>query len=262
MIFMIISILLLVLILFIYGNNKIDVTTKNIYSEKITNELVVVQISDTHNKEMFPNNSYLLNICKNANPDIIVHTGDLIRTNERLDNTKKLIEELTKIAPVYAVQGNHDVHNGRYNEIKECLNSYNVTVLENEELFLEENNINFVGLLNSLKKEIKFIDNYSIDENKYNVCLIHKPENFISLEYDKFDFFLCGHTHGGQWIIPFIGSLMTSDRKMFPGKWYGEKIFNKTNGYINRGIGGPQIPPRFNNHPEICVYHFLPEKSS
>ncbi len=255
--FLIILFLILIILLFLYsGNNIIVVSKNNIESKKIKKDLTIVQISDTHNKKFFKDNYYLLEKIKRESPDIIVHTGDFINTDEPLDNTMLLMKELVKIAPVYAVQGNHDCFNGRYKEIKETLSSIGVIFIENKEIFLEDYNINLIGFLNNPKKCIKYVDSLKFDKDKYNLCLIHKPENFSLMDCKNFDLFLCGHTHGGQWIIPFIGSLITSDKKLFPGKWYGEIELCKTKGFINRGLGGPQFPPRINNYPEISVYKF------
>lgn len=252
----------LVSIFYVEENNYVEVTKNIISSDKIKKDLRVVQISDTHNKIVFPDNKFLIKKIKNLSPDIIIHTGDFINTYESLDNSVKLIKELSKIAPVYAIQGNHDIYANRFDEIRETLTDAGLTFLENEELIFNENNINFIGVLDSFKSEVKYLDSLKVDDSFYNVLLIHRPEYFKMLEDNRFDLFLSGHTHGGHWILPFIGSLMTSDRKLFPGKWYGEKYYNETKGFINRGIGGPQFPPRINNHPEVSFYLFKSDKNS
>ena len=252
-IFIIISVCLIMFA----NNNYLQTAILSVNSKKIKTQARILHISDTHEKTFLFNNSYLLYKIKKINPDIIIHTGDFINITEDLEPSINLLTQISQIAPVYIVQGNHDVK--RWKEFKESIkNIENVYVLDNKEIYLEEYNINLIGLTNSFSEEVKYIQKNNIDENKYNICLIHKADHFKFLKTNKFDYFLSGHTHGGQWKIPFVGGLVSPERTLFPGYNYGKQYINETDGYVNRGLGGSQT--RLNNFPELTVIDFVPSK--
>jgi len=78
-------------------------------------------IGDVHfQKDAFLQGEELIEKCvdaaKNASPTIIVLLGDILDTHETAKNTpykqtEKLIEELSAIAPLYVIMGNHDLIN-------------------------------------------------------------------------------------------------------------------------------------------------------
>jgi predicted MPP superfamily phosphohydrolase len=59
-----------------------------------------------------------------------------------------------------------------------------------------------------------------------------------------------GHTHGGQFRIPLIGSiwLPPGSGKYDQGWW----SMNKAKMYVSRGIGTSVLPIRFNCSPELA----------
>ncbi len=90
---------------------------------------------------------------------------------------------------------------------------------------------------------------------------LHRKDYFEQLKYNNFDYFLSGHTHGGQWRIPFIGAATSPNRDLFPGFIYGKMYVNNTPGYVNRGLGGPQYISRINNRPEITILEIKTDQS-
>lgn len=69
----------------------------------------IVQISDLHNMSFGKNNSRLLTKVRDASPDIIVLTGDMMDDKTRdFDKLEELFENLSDIAPCYYVTGNHE----------------------------------------------------------------------------------------------------------------------------------------------------------
>ena len=249
---------LTILVAIIYGffyiqNNHIETSFYSFKNEKVQDSLRIIQISDTHNKKFIFNNKFLIWKIKKLKPDIIIHTGDVATKNNNCENSFLMMEQLSKICPVYFIQGNHDVSDIDFNVIKENLEKIGVKVLINDSVELKSNNIKLVGLSNNLKEAQKYLKNNELDEDFYNICLIHKPINFEKMGTNQFDLFLSGHTHGCQWRFPFIGGIISPDKSFFPGKDYGYKVYNETEGIINRGLGNPHLIPRLNNFPEITV---------
>ena len=93
----------------------------------------IVQVSDLHNNVYGPNQSYLLAKIREARPDVIVITGDLIdRNTANVDNAMLLINGAVKIAPVLYVTGNHEAGLGKpYVDLVLRMNKAGVTCLDN-----------------------------------------------------------------------------------------------------------------------------------
>jgi predicted MPP superfamily phosphohydrolase len=92
------------------------------------------------------------------------------------------------------------------------------------------------------------------------VLLCHAPDyvddvrrtpegQFVSL-------MLCGHTHGGQVRLPFIGAtLLPEGGRLYPEGWFR---FDHLQLYVNRGLGTVGVPFRFDCPPEISVFTLRP----
>ena len=65
------------------------------------------------------------------------------------------------------------------------------------------------------------------------------------------DLVLTGHVHGGQFIIPGKGGLVSPDFEFFPEMYEGEHRYGDMTMIISRGLGNSVIPVRINNYPEI-----------
>ena len=87
MIYFVILVLIFLITLFCYlQNNLIDITEYNIESEKIKNEILIVQLSDMHSKQFHK----AVNKVKEQKPDLILITGDYI--NDKCKNKSKMLE--------------------------------------------------------------------------------------------------------------------------------------------------------------------------
>ena len=96
----------------------------------------------------------------------------------------------------------------------------------------------------------EYMNEYMKSDN-FKLLLVHYPELFMNrLKDSNIDLSICGHAHGGQMILPFIGSLYAPDQGWFPKMTNG--LHNQKNGsvIINRGLGTHTKKPRINNVPE------------
>lgn len=62
-----------------------------------------------------------------------------------------------------------------------------------------------------------------------------------------------GHTHGGQFNLPFIGGLYASGQGFFPDYYKDKYEVNGVTMVVSRGLGNSAIPLRLFNPPEIVV---------
>jgi predicted MPP superfamily phosphohydrolase len=88
----------------------------------------------------------------------------------------------------------------------------------------------------------------------HHVVISHSPD-FVAALPERVDLALAGHTHGGQFVLPFIGPLVTASR--LPRRYAAD--LNDYAGiplHVSRGVGmerGFAPPVRFLCPPEICL---------
>lgn len=243
----IISLLILILYLFTcfsIQSNSLDVTEYIVESDKIEEEITIVQISDFHNDKRYID--VLSEKILILEPDYIVITGDLITYyNPRIDVSIQLVEKIQDVAPIYFVQGNHEYFSSCYSELKEQLLEKNVVILEDE--MIETDTFNIIGLLDASDTVV------NVENDKFTLLLAHRPELFEKYVEMNVDLVLSGHTHGGQICLPFLGGFYAPNQGFFPKYLAGKYQSNNTTMIISRGIGNGKIPFRLFNNPELVV---------
>lgn len=269
----IVLLLLLVVLLRIYIDNEIpkvsNVEIKSSKLPEVFDGYKIVQLSDLHSKSFGNNNEMLIDMIDKESPNIIVMTGDMITANEK-DFTVfySLVKELTKKYRVYYVYGNHEgeLSLKLKSEITAFLKENGVIVLDNDYISIEKNNekINLYGLCYTQKyysykggKKHIITENYiknklgTIDKNKYNILLTHNPLFFDAYSGYGFDLTLSGHVHGGLIRLPFIGGILSPERKFFPQ--YSAGVYEKGNSklVVSRGLSRGTKGFRFFNRPDV-----------
>lgn len=95
-----------------WQNKAVRTTVYVIESSKLkpdAPDITIIQISDLHNAEFGDKQEKLIRKIKEAKPDIIAVTGDLIDSNHTdIGKAMELISQAVTIAPVYFVTGNHE----------------------------------------------------------------------------------------------------------------------------------------------------------
>ena len=212
-------------------------------------------------------NEKLLAMLRDAEPDIIAITGDLIDSrNTDVEVALAFAEEAVQIAPCYYVTGNHEARIDKYNELIEGLESKGVVHLHNKSVILEQDNesITLIGIRDpSFQADYLFDDEASVVDsvlselmrkaNGYTVLLSHRPEMFDVYVSNEVDLVLSGHAHGGQFRLPFIGGVVAPGQGLFPEYDAGLYTEDNTNMIVSRGIGNSILPFRVNNRPEVIL---------
>lgn len=264
------AVLVVLFIWTIWGNTALEVNTYEISSERIPDAFSgfrIAQVSDLHNAEFGEGNEKLISMLSQADPDIIVVTGDLIDSrNTDVSVALDFARQAVEIAPVYYVTGNHEARVGEYRELKTGLTDAGVTVLENERVTIERAGecITLIGIDDpSFREDYLFGEAASVTETAlselqnsadgYTVLLAHRPELFDIYVESGVDLVFSGHAHGGQFRLPFVGGLVAPNQGLFPEYDSGLYTDGNTNMLVSRGIGNSIIPVRFYNRPEIIV---------
>lgn len=182
----------------IVNANLIRLKTVNV---KTPENIKIVQLSDIHLGSV--SNRYLNRIINKTNaqkPDLVLITGDLVDSYQRLD--KEAIQILNRLSgQVYFVTGNHERYAGLEN-IFRALEKTKIHVLKNESVRYKD--IQLIGINDSPKKGYlqKHLDNIKIDKSAFTVLMYHRPDGLAAASKAGVDLMLSGHTHNGQ-IVPF-----------------------------------------------------------
>lgn len=250
----------------LWANKALTTREFTIEDEKIPSSFDgfrIAHVSDLHNESFGRGNEKLLSLIKEANPDIIALTGDIIDSSR--DNVRVVVEFITKaleIAPIYYVTGNHEP---RYVETTALLNfieETGVEMLDNESLLLTrgDDNISLYGI-----NDPSFVSDYLLGDEPvvssvlerlekkdgFSILLSHRPEFFELYTEYGFDLVLSGHAHGGQFRFPFIGGLFAPGQGFLPEYDSGLYEEGNTSMIVSRGLGNSTFPLRFNNRPEV-----------
>ena len=226
----------------------------------------ILHLSDLHNKEFGLNQSILIEITQENNPDLIAITGDILNRG-RFDKTLQYIKEAVKVAPVFFTSGNHEYYSKQYNFIKDRLVNAGAKVLDNriEEISINNKVLSIIGVRDASFFKNKEAFNNTItalcDKAKgFRLMLTHKPHLIDAYQNSGADLVLSGHAHGGQVRLLFVGGLYAPGQGIFPR--YTSGLYRLKNGVsmiVNRGLGDSQFPWRINNPPHVIVITLKPK---
>ena len=273
----VVAIVLVALVIGIaWGNTALDLNTYTISSSKLPQSFDgyrIAHVSDLHNTEMGKDNEKLLAMLRDAAPDMIAITGDLVDSrNTDIEVALQFVREAVKIAPCYYVTGNHEARISEYDELKEAMKAAGVTVLEDAqtEISLTGEFITVIGVndpsyqTDYLFGDAKTVMNTKLEElhteqDRFTILLSHRSELFDTYADHSIDLVLSGHAHGGQFRLPFIGGLVAPNQGLFPEYDAGIYTEGNTNMLVSRGIGNSILPFRINNRPEVILIELQAE---
>lgn len=263
------GILLILIVWAAWGNAALELNTYTISSRGLPDAFDgyrIAQVSDLHNAEFGDGNQRLLDMLREAEPDMIAITGDLIDSRKtNIAVALAFAEEAVRIAPCYYVSGNHEARVPEYRELKAGLEAAGVTVLDDArvEIEISGKSITIIGvndpsfLADYLTSDAAVMDRklseFSSEDASFTILLSHRPELFDTYAAHDMDLVLTGHAHGGQFRLPLIGGLIAPNQGLFPK--YDDGLYSEgnTNMIVSRGLGNSIIPFRFNNRPEVVL---------
>jgi hypothetical protein len=221
-------------------------------------------------------------------PAIVLIAGDFIYDpgkdpSEEINKAVEIVRSLPRAGiPTYAVLGNHDYamkdkqappDEKLAAKLHDALESVGVQVLQNEAVALapsENRNqttantqvnapLYLVGIgahwPNNDKPKVALAP---VPDGTARLVMMHNPNSFEALPPNTAPLAVAGHTHGGQFRLPFTPewSWMTfiKEDEVHADGWikgYGQQG-NRL--YVNRGIGFSIIPIRLNCPPEVTLF--------
>lgn len=264
-----------------YSYHGIKCSSYQYTSEKITSNMKFGVLGDLHDYEFDNDNTELVSIITNQQPDIILMIGDMInKYSEDTESIINLISNLKDIAPVYYALGNHELEwmDSHDEDLVAQLESAGAIVLNREycDIEIEGQKIHIGGLYdyafslqnleltdttNEKVQVYNFLREFE-DTDAYKIMLSHRPDSFIFGDASKvwdIDLVASGHLHGGQVVLPFLGGIYGGDQGWFPEYVHGMYEKDDMNILITSGLStNKKAVPRWNNPPEIMILELQP----
>lgn len=252
----------------IAGAKWIRIRNYYVASDKLNNTSTVTRIvfiTDLHEKSFGYKNQKLIEKIDQLDPDAIFIGGDTVDSYSKVGGDYiPLFEELPKLAKTFLVLGNHEYSAKRDMEIIGYAQSFGIRVLEDEfEPFTcNSDTINVIGMTDYFSENVvtktlaERFDAVPVPyyAQRFNILLCHRPCELEEMSKRGIDLMVCGHTHGGQMRIPFVGGVFTpSSFKLFPKYDMGYFGIGKMDLIISSGLGTSSIPLRLFCRPEITV---------
>lgn len=191
-------------------------------------------------------------------PDIVLLGGDFANGhNINSTMTPNIAAQKLSLlsAPAYAVLGNHDWW-ADGNEYIRALNSAGIKVLENQSvrIILKRKYVDIVGLADLTTRNVSLSKAFR-KTNQPRIVVSHNPDVYYDIVNDV-SLILAGHTHGGQFIIPFTKPLFVPSRY---GSEFASGVIKNTSNImiISKGLGMSILPVRLNCKPEITIVDFV-----
>lgn len=258
-----------------------NITRYEIHSEKLKDKHQWVVLSDLHLWRYGKQNEQLVEAIRKEEPEAILMPGDLIVHTKPDDFfvAEELMEQLTKIAPVYFSNGNHESrledpeHENyeSYQTLKKRMIELGVHILNNagETVQAGEDELVVLGLelpLSYYKKgmEVPLAPNELSDDlgasdaSHYQILLAHTPKYVPEYFAWGADLCLSGHYHGGLVCIPGIGSVISPQFELFPKYSFGRFDKGAQTALVSRGLGTHTFHIRIFNRSELLVISAKP----
>jgi predicted MPP superfamily phosphohydrolase len=251
-----------------FDHTKLTVEKVNIEIPNLSPEFDryrIVQLSDFHLGTLLAG-SHLSTIIERTNslePDLIAITGDLVSFNAE-KYASVLVESLSKLsAPsgVFSVLGNHD-HWTDAAVVRRIYKDSHIIELHNEAHLIQRNSAQlYIAGIDDYRSQMDDLNGVltALPANVPAILLAHEPDFAeISSRSGRFALQISGHSHGGQILLPLIGSLfLPRYGRKYPSGMY------RINGmllYTNRGLGTSWINIRYNCPSEITIFELsVPE---
>lgn len=223
--------------------------------------LRIVQLSDFHFRWWESLHDRIQGRLARLDFDVLMMTGDFCQHpyNHRLTATliRRFVAPLKPTLGCYAVPGNHDPV-----VLSEQFTQGPPRFLRNESVVLHHNGhpIHLAGLDDSWRSTSDVPRALAgCGNGRPTILLCHIPSTAFHLPDGVVDLVLCGHTHGGQWRIPFWGSVTVNDRITRAQTRGLHRIDNRWV-HVTAGVGtsGP-FAFRLNCPAEIALLTLVPD---
>jgi predicted MPP superfamily phosphohydrolase len=219
----------------------------------------IVNISDIHLGQWITPKHLegVVELVNQQEPDLVAITGDFVSYifDEVASELEASLKELKPRELSVATLGNHDHWLGAH-KIREILDKCHIIDLSNDVYTLarEGAQLHIAGvdsvMLNKHRLDLVM---KKLPEEGPAILLAHEPDFAdISSSTGRFSLQISGHSHGGQFIIPGLGTIIRGPHFIkYP---LGQYQVNDMVQYTSRGLGTNVFWLRINCEPEITIF--------
>ena len=244
---------------------------------KVDKKLRLLHLSDFHASPVVPFEliEKSIELGLGGKPDAAFLTGDFITTklsDREFDRYAEILRVLTNKTPTFACLGNHD--GGKWaastygyttsKKVEATLAKAGVFSMRNQSdnIFIKGQKMIVAGVGALWNEEMEPAGALrpktakgATNDRPPILLMCHNPDSKELLAPYEWDLMLCGHTHGGQCILPLLGTPFApvEDHRDLEGlhEWSGRLL------HVTRGVGSLH-GLRFNCRPEICLLETTP----
>ncbi len=238
---------------------------------------VVAQISDLHTGSFDSKDDVLrgLNLINQANPDVVLFTGDLVNNEAKeMHGWESVYRTVKAKVGKFSVLGNHDYGDyvpwgsaeekrANFQSVVDAHEAMDFQLLRNEAVELKRGNdaLYIAGVENWGKPPFPQYGDLDaaierIPKEGFTLLMSHDPSHFdeqIKHHNKHIHVTYSGHTHGMQFGVEIPGWIKWSPVKFRYAKWAGLYTENNRHLYVNRGFGHIGFLGRVGIWPEITV---------
>ena len=231
-------------------NQRIDVEAVPLTCVGLPSEFHLARIAvvaDVHLPDQIVSIPRLLRCLRMQRPDAIFIPGDLTNSYTDFDSVglRHLARELVKIAPCFAVPGNHEQRLGREPAYGRILSACGVHYMNDSyaDWHKDGATLRLFGMGEKCPRPLEVT-------NQPSIVLAHRPEYMPYYRRAGWDIVISGHAHGGHLRIG-KASLFSPDQGFLPTYTHGIYTEGNTRMIVSRGLGNSSIPWRINNPPHL-----------
>jgi len=219
--------------------------------------LTIMVMGDFHIDSKLPLVTAIQHITFQVSADVLFFLGDYRYDitgpyKETLNRMQQVVESCRIKNGRYGILGNHDEEN-----MVPGLEGMGIHMLLNSSVILEKNGerIYLIGVKDPHYEQADDLSAAmeSVPAGAFTILLSHTAELYKQAAEKQIDFYLCGHTHGGQIASAKYGPIIKNEsapREFARGFWR----YKNMTGYTTYGIGTSAVPVRFNAPPEIVLF--------
>jgi predicted MPP superfamily phosphohydrolase len=223
-----------------------------------------------------------------ARPAAALVVGDFLYGSSpdppaQIETVLELLTPLVEAGvPIYAVFGNHDHATGAADELAVALEDHGITVLRNESVTLpppggtgtepgvtgtDRDALHLVGIGPEVAGHARAAEALAdVPEGAARIVLAHNPITFRDLPAGSAPLTVAGHTHCGQFALPFTPSWSwlagRYEQPVVVDGWsppdYGEPGNSL---FVTCGIGMSTLPARVNAMPQLVFFELAAPRS-
>ncbi len=251
---------------------RVQTTRHEVWSADLPPELdglTICQITDTHIAGRARPEEAASRAILDVRADLYVFTGDMIYRQRGIPAFFAWLDALGDgVRPAVAVLGNAE-HKPfvRLEDVVIGFEARGIPLLLNRSMPFHHRGgvLQIVGVDDPHTGHSDFAKAYAgADPDTWTLLLCHSPDGAADLDGYRADLMLCGHTHGGQYCLPAVGSIATNTsrvRRLVSGWYHGDDLSRRariaaarTRLYVSRGLGTGGVPGRLLCRPELPVF--------